>query len=64
MIPLKWGKRREQYLREREQWMNELMQSGSKWSGRRKFLQMSAMAAGMAATKAFVPHSFQLVDVV
>jgi 3',5'-cyclic-AMP phosphodiesterase len=63
MIPLKWGKRREQYLREREGWFNELMAAGRTWAGRRKFLQMSAMAAGLAATKAFTPQSFQLIEV-
>lgn len=63
MIPLKWGKRREQYLSEREKWLNELMDTGRTWKGRRKFLQMAAMAAGLAATKAFTPQSFQLVEV-
>ncbi len=63
MNPLKWIKRREEYLREREQWMNEMMEAGRTWEGRRKFLKMAAMAAGVAATRSFVPHSFQLVDV-
>lgn len=63
MIPLKWEKRRHEYLAEREQWMNQMMEAGSTWQGRRKFLKMAAMAAGMAATKNFVPHSFQLVEV-
>lgn len=62
MIPLKWEKRRQQYLREREQWFSELMQAGSTWEGRRKFLKMAAAAAGLAATKSFVPQSFQLVE--
>jgi 3',5'-cyclic-AMP phosphodiesterase len=64
MVPLKWIKRREEYLREREQWLNEMMAAGRAWEGRRKFLKMAAMAAGVAATKSFVPQSFQLVDVV
>ncbi len=63
MIPLKWIKRREQYLSDREQWMNELMDAGRTMEGRRKFLKMAATAAGLAATQSFVPHSFQLVDV-
>lgn len=62
MIPLKWEKRRQQYLRERELWFSELMQAGSRWEGRRKFLKMAAAAAGLAATKSFVPQSFQLVE--
>ncbi len=64
MIPLRWIKRREQYLRDREQWMKEMMDAGRTLAGRRKFLKMAATAAGVAATQAFVPHSFQLVDVV
>lgn len=64
MIPLKWEKRLQEYLKERENWLKELYQTGSTWEGRRKFLKMSAMAAGFAATQSFVPHSFQLVDVV
>ncbi|MBX7222245.1 MAG: metallophosphoesterase [Blastocatellia bacterium] len=40
------------------------MDSGQTWQGRRKFLQMAALAAGAAAVKEFVPHSFQLVEVV
>jgi 3',5'-cyclic AMP phosphodiesterase CpdA len=64
MIPLKWGKRRERYLSERENWFNELMEAGKTWQGRRKFLKMAAMAAGVAATKSFSSHSFQLVEVV
>lgn len=64
MIPLKWEKRRQEYLRERERWMQELMEAGSTWMGRRKFLKMAAIAAGVAAGQSFVPHSFQLVDLV
>lgn len=64
MIPLKWEKRLQEYLKERENWLKELYKTGSTWEGRRKFLKMSAMAAGFAATQSFVPHSFQLVDVV
>ncbi len=64
MIPLKWEKRLQQYLKERENWLKELYKTGSTWEGRRNFLKMSAMAAGFAATQSFVPHSFQLVDVV
>lgn len=63
MIPLKWEKRRQQYLRERAEWMDDLMAAGQTLAGRRKFLQMSALAAGAAAVKSFVPHSFQLVEV-
>ena len=64
MIPLKWEKRLQEYLNKRENWLKELYKTGSTWEGRRKFLKMSAMAAGFAATQSFVPHSFQLVDVV
>ncbi|MFY9224398.1 MAG: metallophosphoesterase [Blastocatellia bacterium] len=64
MIPLKWEKRLQQYLKERENWLKELYKTGSTWEGRRQFLKMSAMAVGFAATQSFVPHSFQLVDVV
>ncbi|MCS6886218.1 MAG: metallophosphoesterase [Acidobacteriota bacterium] len=51
-------------MKSRERWFSELMQAGSTWQGRRKFLKMAAMAAGFAASKSFTPHSFQLVDVV
>jgi len=64
MLPLKWEKRLQEYLKNRELWMKELYEAGRVWEGRRKFLKMSAMAAGFVATKSFVPHSFQLVDVV
>lgn len=64
MIPLKWEKRLQEYLKDRENWLKELYKTGSTWEGRRNFLKMSAMAAGFAATQSFVPHSFQLVDVV
>ncbi len=64
MIPLKWEKRRQEYLREREEWFNELMEAGRTMSGRRKFLKMAAAAAGIAAAKSLTPQSFQLVDVV
>ncbi|HXG67181.1 MAG TPA: metallophosphoesterase [Blastocatellia bacterium] len=65
MNPLKWIKRREQYLREREQWLDELMRSGRVEEGRRKFMKMAAMAgAAAAASGKLTPHSFQLVDVV
>lgn len=64
MIPLKWEKRRRQYLSEREQWFSELMEAGRTMAGRRKFLKLAAAAAGVAATQTFAPHSFQLVEVV
>jgi 3',5'-cyclic AMP phosphodiesterase CpdA len=64
MIPLKWEKRLQEYLKNREKWMKELFEAGQVWEGRRKFLKMASMAAGFAATQSFVPHSFQLVDVV
>ncbi len=64
MNPLKWGKRREAYMHDRENWFGDLMEAGKTWKGRRKFLQMAAMAAGVAATKSFTPQSFQLVEVV
>lgn len=64
MIPLKWIKRREEYLAERDRWFDQLMKAGSTWEGRRTFLRMAAAAAGVAATKSFTPQSFQLVDVV
>lgn len=63
MIPLKWIKRREQYLQDRQAWLGELMASGQTWEGRRKFLKLSALAAGAAATQAFTPQSFQLIEV-
>ena len=64
MIPLKWIKRRQEYLNRRDAWFSEIMDAGKVWEGRRKFAKMAAMAAGAAATSSFVPHSFQLVDVV
>jgi 3',5'-cyclic-AMP phosphodiesterase len=64
MLPLKWEKRRQEYLREREEWFNELMEAGRTMAGRRKFLKMAASAAAVAAAGAFAPQSFQLVDVV
>jgi 3',5'-cyclic-AMP phosphodiesterase len=64
MLPLKWEKRRQEYLREREEWFNELMEAGRTMAGRRKFLKMASSAAAVAAVGAFAPHSFQLVDVV
>jgi 3',5'-cyclic-AMP phosphodiesterase len=64
MNPLKWIKRREEYLRQREQWMTDLMTAGQVEQGRRKFMKMAALAAGAAAGASFVPHSFSLVDVV
>jgi Icc protein len=63
MSPLRWVKHYEKYLRDRQQWLKELFGVGSTYEGRRRFLQMSAMAAGLAATKSFFPHSFQLVEV-
>lgn len=63
MIPLKWEKRLQEYLKNREKWMKELFEAGQVWEGRRKFLKMASMAAGFATTQSFVPHSFQLVDV-
>ena len=62
MFPLKWEKRRQEYLREREEWFNELMEAGRTMAGRRKFLKMAASAAAVAAVGAFAPHSFQLVE--
>ena len=64
MLPLKWEKRRQEYLRERDEWFNELMEAGRTMAGRRKFLKMAASAAAVAAAGSFAPHSFQLVDVV
>ncbi len=66
MNPMKWIKRREEYLKQRAAWLDEVMATGADPSanGRRKFLQLAAMAAGTAAAKSFVPHSFSLVDVV
>jgi Icc protein len=64
MLPLKWEKRRQEYLRDREEWFNELMEAGRAMAGRRKFLKMAASAAAIAAAGAFAPHSFQMVDVV
>src|SRR5215471_7901243 len=64
MLPLKWEKRRQEYLREREEWFNELMEAGRAMAGRRKFLKMAASAAAVAAAGSLAPHSFQLVDVV
>lgn len=64
MIPLKWEKRLQEYLKNRDLWMKELYETGSVWQGRRKFLKMAAMAAGFAATQSFVPQSFQLVNIV
>jgi len=64
MFPLKWEKRRQEYLREREEWFNELMEAGRTMAGRRKFLKMAASAAAVAAAGSFASHSFQLVDVV
>jgi 3',5'-cyclic AMP phosphodiesterase CpdA len=63
MIPLKWSKKRKEYLQQREQWMAEMMDAGQTMQGRRKFLQMASMAVGVAAANSFAPHSFQLVDV-
>lgn len=64
MLPLKWERRRQEYLREREEWFNELMEAGRTMAGRRKFLKMAASAAAVAAAGSLAPHSFQLVDVV
>jgi 3',5'-cyclic-AMP phosphodiesterase len=64
VIPLKWTKRRREYLAERQRWFEDLLEAGKTMQGRRRFLQMSAMAAGVAAAKGLAPHSFQLVDVV
>jgi 3',5'-cyclic-AMP phosphodiesterase len=63
MFPLKWEKRRQEYLREREEWFNDLMEAGRTMAGRRKFLKMAASAAAVAAAGSLAPHSFQLVDV-
>ncbi|MEW6130812.1 MAG: metallophosphoesterase [Acidobacteriota bacterium] len=64
MITLKWTKRRKEYLRERDRWFKELMSAGQVEPGRRKFMKMAASAAGAAVGASFVPHSFQMVDVV
>jgi Icc protein len=64
MNPLRWIKRREQYLRERERWFDDLMKAGQVEEGRRKFMKMAMMAAGAAAATKTLPHSFSLVDVV
>lgn len=64
MNPLKWIKRREEYLRQRNQWFDELMAAGSVEQGRRKFMKMAAMAAGATAGASFIPHSFSLVNLV
>jgi len=64
VIPLKWIKRRRAYLAARQYWFADLLEAGRTMNGRRRFLQMSAMAAGVAAAKGLAPHSFQLVDVV
>jgi 3',5'-cyclic AMP phosphodiesterase CpdA len=63
MNPLKWIKRHEQYLRDRERWFRDLYTAGKDIKGRRTFMKMAAMAAGAAASKAFFPNSFTLVDV-
>jgi len=63
MIPLKWSRRREEYLREREAWFDQLLAAGKSWQGRRRFLKMAAMAAGAATARSFTPQSFQLVEV-
>jgi hypothetical protein len=64
VIPLKWIERRREYLADRKRWFDDLLEAGRTMNGRRRFLQMSAMAAGVAAAKGLAPHSFQLVDVV
>ncbi len=64
MNPLKWIKRREEYLRERKLWMDELMSAGRAEEGRRKFMKMAAQALGVAAAGKIVPHAFQPVEVV
>jgi hypothetical protein len=64
MNPLKWIKRREEYLRQRNQWFDELMVAGRVEQGRRKFMKMAAMAAGATASAPFIPHSFSLVNLV
>ncbi|HST20574.1 MAG TPA: metallophosphoesterase [Blastocatellia bacterium] len=64
MNPLRWIKRREQYLKEREHWFSELMTAGKVEEGRRKFMKMAAMAAGAAASTKLIPYTFSLVDVV
>jgi len=56
MLPLKWEKRRQEYLREREEWFNELMEAGRTMAGRRKFLKMAASAAVVAAAGSLAPH--------
>ena len=62
MIPLRWTRRRAEYLAERDRWFADLAAAGRVEQGRRTFLKMAAMAAG-AAAGASVPHTFQLVDV-
>jgi 3',5'-cyclic-AMP phosphodiesterase len=63
MTLLRLTRQRQEYSRERKQWLKQVFQVGSTYQGRRRFLQMAAMAAGAAATKRFWPHSFQLVEV-
>ena len=63
MMPLKWEKRRQAYLAEREAWFAQLQTSGQSIEGRRKFLKMCAAAAGVAAGSSLAPHAFQLVNV-
>jgi 3',5'-cyclic-AMP phosphodiesterase len=64
MIPMKWIKRQEQYLADRESWFAKLADAGRSVEGRRSFLRMAAAAAGVAAGSGFLPHSFQLVNLV
>lgn len=64
MIPMKWIRKRAEYLADRERWFADLHRSGQSLSGRRRFMQMSAMAAGAVAGQSLLPHSFQLVNCV
>jgi predicted MPP superfamily phosphohydrolase len=63
MNPMKWAKRRAEYLAERDAWFRDVTASGSTLASRRRFLKLSAMAAGAAAASGVMPHSFQLVNV-
>ncbi len=63
MIPMKWVKRRAEYLADRDAWFRDVTVSGSTLASRRRFLKLSAMAAGAAAASGVMPHSFQLVNV-
>ena len=64
MNPLKWEKRLNAFLTERETWFAGLRDAGQTIEGRRRFLRLAAAAAGVAAGSSLMPHSFQLVNIV